>query len=281
VRRLAFLVLLGSLALPALAGGMGMAAHDGAHVSVLFGSVTPVKVDALAGEPVDWTNDSVRNHTVTADDESFDSGTLKAGSHYSRVFDATGTFAYHCRLHPYIRGEVDVHRLLLDRPSEPASVGRDYPLAGRAALPAGSSVGIEFDDGSGGQQVAHADGGPEGHFTAQVAPAASGSYRAVSGDEVSPAVALLVLNRSVAARARGGRITATVAPAAPGATVVLQLYLKERFGWWPVAARKLDQASRASFSLPHHRRVSARVLLTLPDRATALATSEVLKLPKR
>jgi plastocyanin len=281
MRRLAPLVVLLALALPAVAGGMDMAADDGPQVSVLFGSVAPVNVDVVAGESVDWTNDSVRNHTITADDGSYDSGTLTAGSHYSRMFDTAGAFAYHCRLHPYIRGEVDVHRLLLDRPAEPAGAGRGYPLAGRAALAAGSSVGIEFDSGEGWQHVADAEVGPDGHFTAQVAPTASGNYRAVSAGEASPTVALLVLNRSVTARAHGGRITATVAPASPGATVVLQLYLKERFGWWPVAVHKLDKSSRAMFSLPKHRRVSARVLLTLPDRATGLASSGVLKLPKR
>jgi hypothetical protein len=248
----------------------------GVPVSIMFGSVTPVKLDVLAGEPVDWSNDSVRDHTVTADDGSYDSGTLRANGHFSRSFDATGAYAYHCRLHPYIRGEVDVHRLLLDRPAAPGAAGKPYPLTGRAALGSGSTVAIESDSGDGWHQVADATVGTDGSFSAQVSPSGSGSYRAVSGGEQSPAVDLLVLNRTVSARVRGGRITASVAPASPGATVVLQLYAKERFGWWPVATHRLDKSSRTTFKLGQRRNVRARVVLTLPNGATALATSKEL-----
>ena len=44
-----------------------------------------------------------------------------------------------------MRGEVDVHSLLLTPPREPAAPGRPYLLTGRAALPAGSPVSIEAD----------------------------------------------------------------------------------------------------------------------------------------
>ena len=54
-----------------------------------------------------------------------------------------------------------------------------------------------------------------------------------------PAGALLVLDRTVTAtastKARRATVRARVTPASPGATVVLQLRLRERFGWWPVA----------------------------------------------
>jgi hypothetical protein len=86
-----------------------------------------------------------------------------------------------------------------------------------------------------------------------------------------------VLNRTVSARSRGGRITATAAQASPGATVVLQLYSKERLGWWPVAVHRLDKSSRTTFRVPNDGRARARVVLTLPDGATPLATSAVLR----
>jgi hypothetical protein len=72
-------------------------------------------------------------------------------------------------------------------------------------------------------------------------------------------------------------VSATVTPPAPGGTVVLQLHLKERFGWWPVAQRELGKNSSVTFSVPLNRRVSARVVYTLSDGATALATSETFK----
>lgn len=280
MRALAISAALAALAVPAgaVAMDMGGDAAPGAHVSVLFGSVTPTRVDVLVGESVHWSNDSVRNHTITADDGSYDSGNLSPNSDFMRTFTASGTYRYYCRLHPYIRGEVDVERLLVERPTQPASAARAYPLSGRAALPSGSAVEIQADagNGSGWRRVADATTGADGHFTALVEHPVSGSYRAVAGGETSPAVALVVLDRTVTAASRGNHVRVRVAPAAPGATVVLQLYLKERFGWWPVAKRKLDKGSRATFKLGRHRRVSARVLLTLPDGATELARSKRL-----
>ena len=87
-------------------------------------------------------------------------------------------------------------------------------------------------------------------------------------------------HRLQARHRRHGRtiaISAAVTPAAPGATVVLQLKLKERFGWWPVQQAKLDAASHVRFSLPRRRATIARVVLTQPDGATKLAVSPVLK----
>ena len=258
-------------------------APTGAQVSILFGAVTPTQVDVLAGEQVDWSNSSVRNHTVTDDNGDFDSGTLAPNNHFTHVFTSTGSFTYHCRIHPYIRGEVDVHDVLLDRPAAPAASGKDYPLTGRAAAAAGTDVGIEFDDGSGGgfQHVGDASVGADGHFATTVQPSVSGSYRAVLGDEVSPPVQLLVLNRSISAtsrRTRGGtRVSVLVTPVSPGQTVVLQEHLKERFGWWPVAQAKVGRNSRTTFTVRGHRRVAARVVLTLADGATVLATSKTLR----
>jgi plastocyanin len=273
-----------ALALPGAAFAMDMNdSGPGADVSILYGADSPAKLDVVAGETVNWTNASVRNHTVSADDGAYDSGTLAPNGHFSRMFDATGTYTYHCRLHPYIRGEIDVHTLLMDRPSQPAAPGHAYPLHGRAALAAGSALAVEFNDGSGTwQQVAQTSVDPDGTFTADVAPTVSGSYRAVAGGDESPPVDLVLLDRSVSASTRqvhgGSRISVGVAPASPGATVVLQLYLKDRFGWWPVAQQKLGKGSRTTFTVHHHRAVSARVVLTLPDAATVIATSPKLRL---
>jgi hypothetical protein len=59
---------------------------------------------------------------------------------------------------------------------------------------------------------------------------------------------------------------------------VLQLFLHEHFGWWPVQRTTLDRASTARFALRLRRRVAARVVLTLPDGATPLATSATRRL---
>ena len=116
-----------------------------------------------------------------------------------------------------------------------------------------------------------------GAFTAAVNPAATTTYTAVAGGESGPPVQVLVLDRKVSATAKHSRkrvtVTATVTPSSPGATVVLQLKLKERFGWWPVRTAKTGANSRVTFSYPRGRKVAARVLLTASDGATELARS--------
>ena len=101
--------------------------------------------------------------------------------------------------------------------------------------------------------------------------------------EPSPPVQLIVLDHTVtvSVRRRGpvSVVAAQVSPPDPGANVVLQLRLKDRFGWWPERFARLDAASRATFAIRAPVRIApARVLLTLPDRATALAESPVVRL---
>jgi plastocyanin len=277
------------LAAALLVPAPGLASDEAPHVSIEFGDYAPAQIDVLARDTVTWTNDSVRNHTVTDDADAYDSGVIPSTYTFAHRFDAAGSFPYHCRLHPYIRGEVDVHELLLERPSVPAQANQPFPLYGRAALPSGSAVSIEADDGSGAgyQPAGSATVDADGHFVAVVKPATSALYRAVAGDETSPPVQVLVLNHTITARARRGRrstiVSVLVTPAAPGSTVVLQLNLRERFGWWPVASARLDRRSRARFVLRLGRDVSSRARLTLPDGATALATSPLVRVgpPRR
>jgi hypothetical protein len=192
---------------------------------------------------------------------------------------------YYCMLHPFMRGEVDVHNVLLAAPTEPGAPGRSYVLHGRSSAPSGTDVAIEADAGSGFQPAGHTTVDADGTFTAQVEATTTASYRAVEGDEASPAVQLLVLDRKVRASAggRGHRVTvsARVAPASKGAPVVLQLRLPQHFGWWPVARAKLNGDSVARFSLRLAHRYPARVVLTLRDGATALAVSRTLHVGPR
>jgi len=67
----------------------------------------------LPGDTVQWSNPSVRTHTVTADDGSFDSGELPSGSGFAHAFDAPGIYTYHCTIHAGMFGEVDVRRVTL------------------------------------------------------------------------------------------------------------------------------------------------------------------------
>jgi len=254
-------------------------------VSIQFSAYDPAQIDVLAGETVSWTNDSSRQHTVTADDGSFDSGVVAPTSGFVHRFEASGSFPYHCTIHPFIRGEVDVYALLLKRPIVPAGPDRPFPLAGRTALDPDTPITIQGDSGEGFVTVADTTAGPDGRFAVTVTPHTTTTYRAVSGDNVSPPVQLLVLDHKVQASAvrarRAAVVSAVVTPAAPGSTAVLQLHLRQRFGWWPVAQAKLDRSSRVRFKVPLGHRVPARVVLTLPDGATILATSPTIAVGPR
>ncbi|MFQ5967710.1 MAG: plastocyanin/azurin family copper-binding protein [Acidimicrobiia bacterium] len=61
------------------------------------------------GTTVTWTNDDEgMMHTVTATDESFDSGFLKFGESWSYTFNEVGEFEYFCTPHPWMRAKVIV-----------------------------------------------------------------------------------------------------------------------------------------------------------------------------
>lgn len=72
---------------------------------------TPNKITVVIGvnNTVMWTNEQTGViHTVTANDNSWGSGTLSVGNSYTHTFTAAGTFGYHCSIHTYITGTVIV-----------------------------------------------------------------------------------------------------------------------------------------------------------------------------
>ena len=140
-------------ALLALAASSALAAaqhsEGGGHtVSIGFGDFAPSHLDVLVGDTVTWRNDSVRQHTVTADDESWDSGRLGARAVFRRRFDQPGRVGYYCRLH-VIAASLDVHSVLLEESHSAGDPGLPRDLSGRAAAEPGSDVQIEADTGAG------------------------------------------------------------------------------------------------------------------------------------
>ena len=57
------------------------------------------EITVSVGTTVIWRHVGSRTHTVTADDNSFDSGNLAGGGEYSLTFDEVGTFPYYCVYH--------------------------------------------------------------------------------------------------------------------------------------------------------------------------------------
>ena len=68
----------------------------------------PATLNIPAGTTVIWYNNDSVIHTVTARDNSFDSGSLLEGDTFSHTFEEKGIFEYYCIPHPYMTGEVTV-----------------------------------------------------------------------------------------------------------------------------------------------------------------------------
>src|SRR6478735_5759681 len=77
-------------------------------VSIMGMAYSPATLTVTAGATVTWTNNDAMAHTVTADDNSFDSGTINPGGKYSKVFATAGTIAYHCTIHPTMKASIVV-----------------------------------------------------------------------------------------------------------------------------------------------------------------------------
>lgn len=69
---------------------------------------TPARLEIAAGTVVEWTNHDPVPHTVTADDGSFDSGSIEPGATWRHRFDTPGTYPFVCAPHPFMRGSVIV-----------------------------------------------------------------------------------------------------------------------------------------------------------------------------
>jgi plastocyanin len=69
---------------------------------------TPADITVKVGDTVTWTNNGPSAHTVTADDGSFDSGSLAQGKTFSHTFQTAGTFSYICTIHPFMKAQVVV-----------------------------------------------------------------------------------------------------------------------------------------------------------------------------
>lgn len=69
------------------------------NVAVADYSFTPRTAVINVGDTVTWTNSGSMMHTVTADNGSFDSGTLAPGQSFSHTFTTPGTYTYYCRFH--------------------------------------------------------------------------------------------------------------------------------------------------------------------------------------
>lgn len=81
-------------------------------VSIQNMQFTPPQVTIAKGGTVTWTNNDSITHTVVDDLSNVggpSSGDIAPGQSYSFTFNKTGSFQYHCSIHPSMRGTIVVN----------------------------------------------------------------------------------------------------------------------------------------------------------------------------
>jgi plastocyanin len=109
---------------------------------------TPGSTTVHVGDTITWTNSGPSPHTATANDGSFNTGTLQKGQSGSHTFTRAGTFSYFCTIHPYMKGTVVVLAAATStqpsggsgRTSKTGSSTASRPASGAATTNSGSSA---------------------------------------------------------------------------------------------------------------------------------------------
>ena len=99
-------------------GGRRARGRAGASISIPSGAgspngapgYSPANFTVIIGtnNTVTWTNNDNAHHTVTATDNSFNSGNMAAGAKFTYVFKTAGTYNYICNYHTWMKGTVTV-----------------------------------------------------------------------------------------------------------------------------------------------------------------------------
>lgn len=97
------------------AASPGGGATGAQSVTIRDFSFQPTSLTVRVGSTVTWTNKDSTGHTVTADDGSFKSNTIRTGTTYDmtgtsfkQTFVKPGTYSYHCSIHTSMKGTITV-----------------------------------------------------------------------------------------------------------------------------------------------------------------------------
>ena len=94
-------------AAPASAAGGGGGGTASA-VTIQNFAFNPPTISVKVGAKVTWTNQDSTGYTVTFDTGSDTSDTLANAATYDHTFATAGSFTYHCKIHPTMKGTVTV-----------------------------------------------------------------------------------------------------------------------------------------------------------------------------
>jgi plastocyanin len=244
----------------------------------------PERLDVLVGETVTWRNLDAVTHTVTADDGAFDSGDLAPDGAYSVTFDRPGRTTYHCAIHRFMTGEVDVFAVALSGPIDAVRVGAQFALRGLAPPAVASVVVGRLMPGGEFVQEATASASADGSFRVSLPAVASADYQARAGTLESPVVHVSV-SPLVMLRARAvaglAHLYGSVSPGQPRMPATLQVYSRERFAWFPLTHARLDARSRVRFTVSRRRTLHLRLALLRASDGLVGGTSNVVLVAAR
>jgi plastocyanin len=95
---------------PAAGGGGCTTSSEAGGVSAGIENFAfaPAEVTASVGETITWTNADSADHTVTLDDGACDTGNIAQNASAGLVFDAAGSYPFHCKIHPNMTGTITI-----------------------------------------------------------------------------------------------------------------------------------------------------------------------------
>jgi plastocyanin len=77
-------------------------------VEMLDYEFSAANVTIATGGKIIWLNQGQAPHDATADDGSFETGTIEPGKLKSETFKEPGTYSYICTIHPQMTGTIEV-----------------------------------------------------------------------------------------------------------------------------------------------------------------------------
>jgi plastocyanin len=267
----------------ALAGAapiVGQMTHPGGGggghaVTINDAGYNPAEMVVAPGEVVSFTNMGVNPHTVTSDTGAFDSGTLNKNGKFDLTAPAaSGTYAYHCTLHVFMRGNVVVSTLTLQGPKK-VGVGKTARVRGVApGTPPGTPVVLERLTGTTWAQLATGAIAADGSYSIAT-PKLSGSaeLRTRVNAEISPTLAIPVAPKVVAKKKKGAKltVTVTVTPKAGGKAKVERLNTNT-FRWTRVKQFTVARSGKATVKLPKAGKYRLTLLATKKLAESSSAT---------
>jgi plastocyanin len=91
-------------------GGTTVAAAAGDQsITIKNFAFSPSPMNAKAGATITITNNDTTDHTVTDTGGTFDTGHIAPGSVKTIVLTTAGSYSYHCNIHQFMKGLIQVN----------------------------------------------------------------------------------------------------------------------------------------------------------------------------